>query len=337
VRVVGITGSTGKTSTKDILAAICTSRARTVAAEASYNNELGVPLTLCRIDPDTEICVLELAMRGFGQITDLATMAGPDVGVITNVGPAHVELVGSLDGVVQAKGELIDALRAGATAIVPDTFPVERRDIDIVRVGDPEARLEDGRTLVRFEGREIAFTFRARHQARNALVALSAARALDVEADDLVQVELSRWRGQETVLAGDGLLINDAYNANPASMRAALDHLADCSEGRRLVVVLGEMAELGPNAPEYHRDVGRQIVEMGVEAIVAVGPLARHYLEPPGPPMERTWVSSADEAADVALAVVRPGDCVLVKASRAVGLERVAEALEAAAGGRGAP
>ena len=129
-RVVGITGSTGKTSTKDILAALCAPAARTVAAEASFNNEIGVPLTLCRLEPDTEVCILELAMRGFGQIADLCVVARPDVGVVTNVGPVHLELVGSLEGVLRAKSELIAALPPGGTAIVPEEFPVEREDVE---------------------------------------------------------------------------------------------------------------------------------------------------------------------------------------------------------------
>ena len=183
-RVVGITGSTGKTSTKDILAAICRSHASTIAAEASFNNELGVPLTLCRLEPETEVCIVELAMRGFGQIAALAAVARPQIGVVTNVGPAHVELVGSLEGVVAAKCELVDALPAGGTAIVPDDFPVTREDIEVVRFGEPERTLDgDRHAWSRFDGREISFSFRARHQARNALAALHAAQALGIEAE----------------------------------------------------------------------------------------------------------------------------------------------------------
>ena len=196
-RVVGITGSTGKTSTKDILAAICRSHASTIAAEASFNNELGVPLTLCRLEPETEVCIVELAMRGFGQIAALATVARPQIGVVTNVGPAHVELVGSLDGVVAAKSELVDALPAGGTAIVPDDFPITREGVEVVRFGEPDAHLDGDRTMVRFGGREISFSFRARHQARNALAALHAAQALDIEAGDTVDVDFSHWRGEE--------------------------------------------------------------------------------------------------------------------------------------------
>ena len=147
-RIVGITGSMGKTSTKDILAALSAPSARTIAAEASFNNEIGVPLTLCRLEADTEVCVLELAMRGFGQIAELAEIAQPQIGVVTNVGPVHLELVDSLEGVARAKGELIAALPAGGTAIVPEDFPVSRDDIEVVRVGVPEAH-SHGRPNVR--------------------------------------------------------------------------------------------------------------------------------------------------------------------------------------------
>ena len=137
--VIGITGSTGKTSTKDILAAICSSRRRTVAAEASYNNELGVPLTLCRLEPDTEVCIVELAMRGKGEIAALAEIARPTVAVITNIGPAHLERVGSLEAVAEAKGELVAALPPGGVAIVPEGFTVTRTDVEVVR-GDSLTR-----------------------------------------------------------------------------------------------------------------------------------------------------------------------------------------------------
>ena len=136
--VVAITGSTGKTSTKDILAAICSPRRRTIAAEASYNNEIGVPLTLCRLELDTEVCIVELAMRGTGEIAALAEIARPTVAVITNVGPAHVERVGSLEAVAEAKGELVAALPPGGVAIVPEDFRVTRDDIEVVRRGQPD-------------------------------------------------------------------------------------------------------------------------------------------------------------------------------------------------------
>ena len=176
--VVAITGSTGKTSTKDILAAICSSRRMTIAAEASYNNELGVPLTLCRLEPDTEVCIVELAMRGRGEIAALAEIARPAVAVITNIGPAHLERVGSLEAVAEAKGELVAALPPGGVAIVPEGFRVIREDVEVVRRGQPDASAENGTTLLRYEGQEITLGFRGRHHAENALSALLAARAL---------------------------------------------------------------------------------------------------------------------------------------------------------------
>jgi UDP-N-acetylmuramoyl-tripeptide--D-alanyl-D-alanine ligase len=318
-RVIAITGSTGKTSTKDILAAICSPRHRTVAAESSYNNELGGPLTLCRLDEDTELCVLELAMRGLGQIAALAEIARPHVGVVTNVGPAHLELVGSLEAVARAKSELIQALPVGGTAVVPESFPVGREDVEVVRFGEPDARVEDGRTVVRLDGRELEFSFTARHQARNALAALFTARAVGIEAESPVEVAFSRWRGDELSLPGGGLLVNDCWNANPISMRAALEHLAERAEGRRALAILGGMAELGPDGPRYHREVGELARTLGI-AVLAVGELARDY-------GAADWAPDAGEAAEQARALIRPGDCVLVKGSRAVGLESVAEAL----------
>ena len=322
-RVVGITGSTGKTSTKDILAALCASSARTIAAEASFNNEIGVPLTLCRLEPDTEVCILELAMRGFGQIADLCRIARPHVGVITNVGPVHLELVGSLEGVRRAKGELVAALPAGGTAVVPDEFPVEREDIEVLRPALPELRREHGRMLV--DG--VSFNFTAEHQAANAAVALAALDALHLPRPEHVDVEFSRWRGEELPLAGGGLLINDAYNANPVSMRAALRQLEAIAAGRRRVAILGDMAELGSGGPAYHQEIGREAARHSVDVLLAVGELARGYLDG-GVPSTR-WAPDAESAAAEAAELVQPGDVVLVKASRAVGLERVAEALSA--------
>ena len=319
-RIVGITGSMGKTSTKDILAALSASSARTIAAEASFNNEIGVPLTLCRLEADTEVCVLELAMRGFGQIAELAEIAQPQIGVVTNVGPVHLELVDSLDGVARAKGELIAALPAGGTAVVPEGFPVSRADIEVVRVGVPEAIRGDGRTSVG----GVSFNFTAQHQVQNAATALAALDALGLPRPESVDVDFARWRGEEEDLPGGGLLINDAYNANPVSMRAALDDLAERAGERRRVAILGDMAELGRTGPEYHREVGAAASELGVDELLAVGELARGYLEGGVP---GRWAANVHDAVRQLDDFVRPGDAVLVKASRAVGLEAVAAAL----------
>ncbi len=319
-RVVGITGSMGKTSTKDILAALCMPAARTIAAESSFNNEIGVPLTLCRLEADTEVCIVELAMRGFGQIAELCAIARPHIGVITNVGPVHLELVDSVEGVRRAKGELVACLPPGGTVIVPADFEIGRDDLHVVHVGSPDARVEDGRTVVG----GVSFNFTAPHQAQNAAAALAALDALGLPRPERVDVDFSRWRGDEGELPGGGLLINDAYNANPVSMRAALAYLVQRGEGRRLVAILGDMAELGRTGPAYHREVGEAAAALGIDEVLAVGELARGYLTPG---LHGRWVPNVHEAVRELDEVVRPGDAVLVKASRAVGLEAVAEAL----------
>ena len=247
-RVVGITGATGKTTTKDILAALCAPHLRTVATEANYNNELGVPLTLCRIESETEICIVELGMRGLGQIAWLAAIAKPDLGLITNIAPVHLELVETVESVARAKAELIEALRPGGIAVVPEEPLLEpyltRTDIEIRRFGqveEPGVYEVGGRTV------HLETSYSARHQLQNTLAALTACDALGIEiADGRLEVEFSPLREEELELPGDILLINDCYNANPLSMRAALEHLAERAGPRRRVAVLGEMAELGP-------------------------------------------------------------------------------------------
>jgi UDP-N-acetylmuramoyl-tripeptide--D-alanyl-D-alanine ligase len=319
-RVVGITGSMGKTSTKDILAALCAPSARLIAAEASYNNEIGVPLTVCRLEEDTEVCILELAMRGFGEIASLAAVARPGIGVITNVGPVHLELVDSIEGVMRAKGELIDALPAGGTAIVPPDFPVARKDIVVVRVDEPDREFVDGGMAIG----GVTFNFTARHQAQNAAVALAALDALELPRPASVDVDFSRWRGEEQELPGGGLLINDSYNANPVSMRAALAYLVERAGERRRVAILGDMAALGRTGPSHHREVGEAAADFGVDELLAVGELARGYLDGGVP---GRWVANVHEAVREVGEVVRPGDAVLVKASRAMGLEAIAATL----------
>jgi UDP-N-acetylmuramoyl-tripeptide--D-alanyl-D-alanine ligase len=310
-RVVGITGSTGKTSTKDILYAICAPHARTIANEGNYNNELGVPLTLARLEPDTQICVTEMAMRGLGQIAYLASFAKPDVGVITNVAPVHLELVGTIENVAKAKAELLDALPHGGIAVVPDEPLLEpyldRSDIFVRRV-DADAPLP------------FATSYSSRHQLLNTRFAVAVAECLDVPLpEDELRVEFSKLREEERPLRGGGLLLNDCYNANPVSMRAALEHLAERANGRRRVAVLGAMAELGEGAPGYHAEVGGLLTELGIECVISVGELAQAY--------GGEWVATASEAAERLRGELRPGDVVLVKGSRSVGLEVVAENL----------
>jgi UDP-N-acetylmuramoyl-tripeptide--D-alanyl-D-alanine ligase len=318
-KFVAITGSMGKTSTKDVLAAICAAQTPTVAAERSYNNEIGVPLTVCRVEPDTNICILELAMRGFGQIAELCAFTRPHIGVITNIAPVHLEKVGTLEGVVRAKNELIDSLPAGGTAIVPADFRVARSDVDVIRVGE-DVRLESFEPpLLRTSLGDAEVNFSAQHLALNALSAFAAARALGVDIPQRLDVTFAEWRNQELPLPGGGLLVNDAWNANPMSMRAALEHLRYLAAGRRRVAVLGEMAELGDYTDDAHREVARAVEEVGVDVLISVGARARVY--------GGRAAADADDAIAILREALKPGDCVLVKGARVLGLERVADAL----------
>ena len=347
-RVVGITGSTGKTSTKDILAALCRPHARTVASEGGFNNEIGVPLTLARVEPETEVVIVEMGMRGLGQIRALCKLARPHVGVITAVSPAHLELVGTLENVGRAKAEILDSLSPPAVGIipagVPELEPHVPPGLDVRRFGPGGSfvkRLErrDGWSRVWFDvrGEEVTaeFNFTAKHQAANALAALLALEALGLPfPTDPVEVEFARWRGEELPLAGGGLLINDAYNANPASMRAALEHLAERAGGRRTIAVLGDMAELGAGAPAFHEEIGRLASNLGIDLLFAIGPLAVNYVDFFS---GQHWYSrdlDHEALVEAIRAEVAPGDTVLVKGSRALGLEAVAEALARVPAGR---
>jgi len=329
-RVVAITGSTGKTSTKDILAALCAPIARTVASEGNYNNELGVPLTVCRLEADTEVLITELGMRGFGQIAELCAFVRPHVGVVTEVGPAHLELVGSVDGVARAKAELLEALPPGAPAILPAQAPeldaYIPTGLEIHRTPAlAEVEVEIGLEIstLRFAGRAVQLPLTARHQLQNALTALTTYAALGLPLDRVEEgaeiVRVSHWRGEELELPSGGVVVNDAYNANPTSIRAALLDLRERAGEGRAVAVLGGMAELGEHAGRYHREAAELADELGVE-VIAVGELARGY------GAER-WVPDADAALAALVDVVRPGDVVLVKGSRSVGLEGIAPAL----------
>ncbi len=319
--VIAVTGSTGKTSTKDIIAGMVSPSRRTVATFENLNTEIGLPLTILGAPADTEVLVLEMAMRGEGQIAELTRIAEPDVGVIVNVGPVHLELLGTVEAVARAKAELIAGLGPDAVAVVPagDALlePHVRSEIRTVRFG-PGGELDALPD-------SLELPFASAHMRSNALAALAAARALGVEPSGLIEVELSKLRGQRLLLEDNVVVINDCYNANPMSMRAALDDLADSASGRS-VAVLGDMRELGPDERRFHAELGAHVREVGVEVLVTVGELAGAA----GPPFGGENLHSLADAAQAAeqiAAIVEPGDTVLIKGSRGVGLEVVAEAL----------
>jgi UDP-N-acetylmuramoyl-tripeptide--D-alanyl-D-alanine ligase len=341
-RVVAITGSSGKTSTKDILGALLAAHGPTAATPANLNTEIGLPLAILGAPPGTAFLVLEMAMRGPGQIAELTAIAEPDVGVIVNVGPAHLELLGSLEAIAAAKAELVAGLQLGATAVVPAGEPLLephlRGDLATTTFGEGGdvsllSAQDDGGVAISARGEEIELrpSFAQPHQLRNLLAAVAAARALGVTPHGPLQVEFSAGRGGRVDLGDDVLLIDDCYNANPMSMRAAIDDLADTAPGRR-VAVLGDMLELGPQAPALHAEIGRHAADRGVDLLVAVGPLAREIAGSFAG--ESVTADDARAAAELVPGLVRDGDTVLVKASRGIGLEAVALALAEARGGR---
>ncbi len=371
LQVIGVTGSSGKTSTKDLIASVLrsglTDPDAVVAPPESFNNELGHPYTALRADEDTRFLVLELSARGIGHVAMLAATAPPQIGAVLNVGSAHIGEFGSVLAIAEAKSELVRALPAaadGGVAILNADDPLVAAmaavtSADVVTVGrTPGAliRAEDVTqddadrprfTLVTPEGSaRVALSVVGAHQVGNALTAAAVGRAVGMSVDDVAAglsaaTASSRWRMQVTELAGGITLINDAYNANPHSMKAALRSLSIIGRGRRSWAVLGEMAELGAETNTAHDEIGRLVVRLGIERLIVVqgpggatglavggrtGARALHL----GAHLEGSWggeselVPTITEALQILETELAEGDVVLVKASRSAGLERVA-------------
>jgi UDP-N-acetylmuramoyl-tripeptide--D-alanyl-D-alanine ligase len=328
---IGVTGSTGKTSTKDILAALLRPHRRTHANRENLNTEIGLPLSLLEAEAGTEALVLEMAMRGEGQIAELAAIAEPEVGVIVNVGPVHLELLGTVERVAAAKAELIRDLPAGATCVVPqgEELLAEhlRDDLDTVTFGEGGdvqlVAFRDGQAQISARGSDIhlELPFSEPYNVRNTLAAVAAAQAIGVEPSGAVEVRFSSLRGELVELGGGVTVVNDCYNANPMSMRAALDSLAEAPAERR-IAVLGWMAELGPDAERFHREVGEHAAALGIDVLIPVGDdAARLYEDGFGGQIEPA--ATPEEAGRALERIARPGDRILVKGSRSAGLERV--------------
>lgn len=368
-RVVGLTGSAGKTTTRELTASILSREGQTVAAQGNLNNHIGVPLTLLRIRPEHAYAVVEMGCNGFGEIALLAGLARPEAGLITNVGEAHLEGLGDLAGVARAKGELFAALEPSATAVANLDDPRVRalptragRRLGFSRSGGEGAAVRlrgrrpsrDGRQELEIEldgGRTIAPTLAllGEHNAANALAATALARAVGASAE-AIEAGLAAARpapGRLQTRAGrDGLVvIDDTYNANPGAMEAALAVLRDHAATARLHAVLGEMLELGPESRAQHLRVGRFAAGLPLETLVAAGEPARAYLDGAAAaglsPAERLAAAGTPEAAaELVLRRARPGDVVLVKGSRGAHMERAVAVLCAGVVGRdlqGAP
>jgi UDP-N-acetylmuramoyl-tripeptide--D-alanyl-D-alanine ligase len=328
---IGVTGSTGKTSTKDILAALVRqAHPRTVANRENLNTEIGLPLTVLEAPRETQALILEMAMRGAGQIAELVAIAEPDVGLIVNVGPVHLELLGTIERVAAAKAELIRDLRPGATCVIPAGEPLldphRRDDVETITFGEGgDVRLEsfeDGVARIDARGTpvELELPYSEPHNLQNTVAAVAAATAIGVAPAGRVDVRFSSLRGEVVELAGGVVVVNDCYNANPMSMRAALEHLA-ASPAERRIAVLGLMAELGPDEERFHREIGGEADRLGVDVLITVGERALPYARDFGG--ERYAVATPEEAGALLEELAQPGDRVLVKGSRSAGLERV--------------
>ena len=352
--VVGITGSAGKTTTKDLVAQVLTGLGPVIAPPGSFNNEIGLPLTVLRADDITRHLVLEYSARGIGHIRYLTGIAPPRVAAVLNVGSAHLGEFGSREAIAEAKGELVEALPTDGVAVLsaddrlvagmaartraPVTTFGEAATAD-VRAGDVWL---DGLARPRFRllaggaSHDVALRLSGRHMVANALAAAAVAWRCGLPVADIAAAldaarPASRWRMEVTDRPDGVTVVNDAYNANPESARAALDALAAIAGGsRRSWAVLGLMAELGDAAPEAHRALGTYAAGLGIDRVVAVGPGAAGVHAGAG---ERSvTVDGVAAATELLRRELRPGDVVLVKASRAAGLERVADALLVDAG-----
>lgn len=335
-RVIGITGSVGKTTVKDLAFHALSAGLRAHASEGSFNNEMGVPITLMGAPADVEAVVVEMGARGIGHIELLCSIARPTIAVVTVVAPAHTEMFGSLDQVAIAKGELVESLPRDGTAVLNADDPrvaamATRAEGRVVRFGveqpadvTAESIVLDDELRPRFRLRspwgdaEVRLNLRGAHQVANALAAITAAVAAGVTveraAEGAAEATGSRWRMALLRSPGGGVVLNDAYNANPTSMRAALDALA-ALPGRRRIAVLGAMAELGPESDSEHRQVAAYAESLGVEVLAVAAPA-----------YERPTVDDVD-AATKEIGPLGEGDVVLVKGSRVAGLERLAEVL----------
>jgi len=340
--VVGITGSNGKTTVKDICRALFPEG--THAGVENMNTEIGVPLTILNAHAGSPAMVLEMGMRGSGQIAELCELGEPDVGVVTNVGPVHLELLGSIEAIAATKAEMLSGVIDGGTLVVQasagllephlvgDLQPSPANGTRIVRFGEggdvsasdllAEAGETDATVTAFGDSHRFKFPFLEAHNLDNALAAVGAGIAIGQSLEEMARrapgIVFSRLRGEMVELPGGALLVNDCYNANPVSMSAALDHLTTL-RGDRRIAVLGEMRELGPQSDAMHAEVGARARD-AVDLLVGVGEQARAY-EPD------VFAETAEQAASELEGRIAPGDVILVKGSRAVGLELVADLL----------
>ena len=354
VVVIAITGSSGKTSTKDLLLSVLQRHGETVANVGSLNSEVGVPLTVCRITASTAFLVLEMGARAIGHLDYLTRMAPPQIGVVLNVGTAHMGEFGSQEAIGTAKAELVQALPATGFAVLNADDPIvsamaSQTRAHVIPVGesalaavravdislDPKGLASF--TLVTDQGSApVALELYGEHHVGNALAAAAVALVVGMTLQDVATAlgearPLSRWRMEVHERADGVTIINDAYNANPDSMRAALKTLATMGKGRRTWAVLGEMRELGSGSTAEHEDLGRLAESLNVSRVVAVGertqPIHNAAQHKGAGDEGSTWVSDVDAAYELLRQELRPGDVVLVKSSHDAGLRLLGDRL----------
>ncbi len=347
--VAAITGSVGKTSVKEMVAAICSKSGPTLSTSGNYNNELGVPLTLLRLQPEHQFAVIEIGMRGAGQITPLVRVAQPDVAVVTNIGLSHIELLGSQEAIARAKAEIFSSLAADGTAVLPRDSKYYDLLVSLVphhanvitfsarEDGDADVALSlDKRSLlIRGERFSLALKAAGAHVAENAACAVATALAMGQDVQSAL-VAIGEWQGAEgrmqirQVTDRNISVLDDCYNAGQESMLAAIATLSAWGGVRRRVAVLGDMRELGTFTRTAHVAVGTAVATAGVQLLIVVGEYAEYIAEgarAAGYTGEMYTCAAATDAVDLIGAHLQCGDVVLVKASRAVGLEIVVEAV----------
>ena len=351
--VIAITGSSGKTSTKDVLGQVLSAHAPTVAPQGSYNSEVGVPLTVTRITPDTRYLVVEMGARGVGHVEYLTRIAPPDVSVVLNVGTAHLGEFGSREAIGRAKGEIVEALGTDGLAVLNHDDEVVRamaartraRVITVSAAGNEDATLRavavelDALSRPRFTITDgtgswpVRLSLHGRHHVGNALTVFAAARECGLSPEQIVTAlagaaPVSRWRMEVSERADGVTVINDAYNANPESMRAAIDALTVMGAGRRSIAVLGTMLELGEDSDLEHTNTGRYALEQGVDLLLCVGAAGPALAAGAGATGEADRVRvlpDADAAYDLLTSEIRSGDVVLFKSSRDAGLRHLGD------------
>jgi UDP-N-acetylmuramoyl-tripeptide--D-alanyl-D-alanine ligase len=342
IPVIAVTGSVGKTTTKELIAAVLATQGRVLKTQANYNNEIGVPKTLLELTPDHDFAVIEMGMRAAGEIALLSQIARPDIAVITNVGTAHIGRLGSEQAIANAKCELLQAMPASGMAILNyDNVRLMETAAQLWRGkvlsygltgGDLYGELRDGNTLL-VEGTELPLPLPGQHNALNYLAALAVAKVLQIDWMPLQQgltVELPQGRARRYRLPNDLVMLDETYNAGLESMLAALQLLADTPAKRR-IAVLGTMKELGERSPEFHYQVGQAVQKLRLDALLILADRVESEAMATGAlPLLAEQFSSHAAVVQRLQELVQPGDCLLFKASRAVGLDQVVEQFRAA-------